>query len=306
MGACTPALFEGIWAQHRTTSTAPRCKADGSTAWRRVAPANGTRWTRACPFSRSGATYTARGTAWRTPGERGHLRGKHQAEGAQQIELHRLEPVHTRTSSTARWCSWMLAARMPAGAPRPWRSGRIAAQHRGHANDSVCSTCQPSEASWAFSGRLRNVLGKFRWQLNYTRITAHGRYLMPREWGRDPFFTFLPRERNEGAGDVTRGFTEPDLESGQRLAHPGGRRLYRMPELTDARLNKYAMPSYTQFDVNAQYQFTGGWKGLAAQASGAGQASAGYRPHRTAVHQQGGHAARGPDHQLRVLSAVAL
>ena len=38
-----------------------------------------------------------------------------------------------------------------------------------------------------------------------------------------------------------------------------------MPELTDARLNKYVMPSYTQFDVNAQYQFNGGWKGLAAQ-----------------------------------------
>lgn len=25
---------------------------------------------------------------------------------------------------------------------------------------------------------------------NYTRITQLGRYLMPREWGRDPFFTF--------------------------------------------------------------------------------------------------------------------
>ncbi|MGB4398792.1 MAG: OprD family outer membrane porin, partial [Daejeonella sp.] len=27
--------------------------------------------------------------------------------------------------------------------------------------------------------------------INYNRITAHGRYLMPREWGRDPFFTFM-------------------------------------------------------------------------------------------------------------------
>jgi hypothetical protein len=25
---------------------------------------------------------------------------------------------------------------------------------------------------------------------------------MPREWGRDPFYTFMPRERNEGYGDV--------------------------------------------------------------------------------------------------------
>ena len=38
-----------------------------------------------------------------------------------------------------------------------------------------------------------------------------------------------------------------------------------MPGILDARLNKYALPSYTQFDVNTQYQFNGGWKGLAAQ-----------------------------------------
>ncbi|MBK7553243.1 MAG: hypothetical protein IPI55_01210 [Flavobacteriales bacterium] len=132
------------------------------------------------------------------------------------------------------------------------------------ANDS--SAYMPaSEASWAFSGRLRNVLGKFRWQLNYTRITAHGRYLMPREWGRDPFFTFLPRERNEGAGDVHAASLNLiwKANNGWRIQVDGG--LYRMPELPDARLNKYAMPSYTQFDVNAQYQFNNGWKGLAAQ-----------------------------------------
>ena len=112
---------------------------------------------------------------------------------------------------------------------------------------------------------MRNVLGKFRWQLNYTRITAHGRYLMPREWGRDPFFTFLPRERNEGAGDVHAASLNLiwRADNGWRIQVDGG--LYRMPELTDARLNKFVMPSYTQFDVNAQYQFNGGWKGLAAQ-----------------------------------------
>lgn len=123
------------------------------------------------------------------------------------------------------------------------------------------------EASWAFSGRVRNVLGKFRWQLNYTRITADGRYLMPREWGRDPFFTFLPRERNEGAGDVhaaTLNLIREDDKGGWRIQVDVG--AYRMPTISDARLNKYAMPSYTQFDINARYRFKGGWKGLTAQA----------------------------------------
>lgn len=122
------------------------------------------------------------------------------------------------------------------------------------------------EGSWSYSARVRNVPGRFRWQLNYTRITAHGRYLMPREWGRDPFFTFLPRERNEGAGDVhavTLNLIWKDARTGWRIQVDGG--LYRLPAITDTRLNKYAMPAYAQADINAQYHFQGGWKGLAAQ-----------------------------------------
>ena len=120
-----------------------------------------------------------------------------------------------------------------------------------------------SEGSWAFSARIRHVPGRSRWQLNYTCITAHGRYLMPREWGRDPFFTFLPRERNEGAGDVHAATLNLiwRTDGGWRIQVDGG--WYSLPALADVRLNEYAMPSYTQFDVNAQYRFNGGWKGLA-------------------------------------------
>jgi outer membrane receptor protein involved in Fe transport len=134
-----------------------------------------------------------------------------------------------------------------------------------HATDSLAYMPE-GQSSWAFSGRLRNVLGKFRWQLNYTRITADGRYPMPREWGRDPFFTFLPRERNEGMGDVHAGSLNliwNDKKSGWRIQLDGG--AYLMPAITDTRLNKYTMPSYAQFDVNAQYRFKGGWQGLAMQ-----------------------------------------
>ena len=121
------------------------------------------------------------------------------------------------------------------------------------------------EGSFAGSARLRYVLKRIALQANYTRITAHGRYLMPREWGREPFFTFLPRERNEGAGDVHAASLNliRKLNNGWRIQTDAG--IYHMPGITGARLNKYAMPSYTQFDVNVQYQFKGGWKGLAAQ-----------------------------------------
>jgi hypothetical protein len=38
--------------------------------------------------------------------------------------------------------------------------------------------------------------------LNYNRITSKGRCLILYVWGIDPFFTFLPDERNDGFGDA--------------------------------------------------------------------------------------------------------
>ena len=262
-GRMHPSLFEGVWGQHRTTHgtalqggwlylVAPR----GASEWYTVAESMSV-----FPVGRNvygeGAQH----------GEHVESAGLFAASIKQKV--HRSVSitawnVHTENvfnsallqvdagSKDARWSASAIAIRQDA------------AQYRDAANDSLVYM-PPSEGSWAFSGRLRNVLGKFRWQLNYTRITAHGRYLMPREWGRDPFFTFLPRERNEGAGDLHAASLNLiwRADNGWRIQVDAG--LYRMPELTDARLNKYAMPSYTQFDVNAQYQFKGHWKGLATQ-----------------------------------------
>jgi len=49
--------------------------------------------------------------------------------------------------------------------------------------------------------------GKIGWQKNGSKCKLqsyhfNGRYLMQREWGKDPFFTFMPRERNERFGNV--------------------------------------------------------------------------------------------------------
>lgn len=122
------------------------------------------------------------------------------------------------------------------------------------------------EEGLAFSTRLRHVPGRFRWQLNYTRISDRGRFLMPREWGRDPFFTFLPRERNEGLGDVHATSVNLILRNKAntlRTEVDGG--AYWLPAVTEARLNKYAMPSYAQFNLNMMYTFQEKWKGLAVQ-----------------------------------------
>lgn len=149
-----------------------------------------------------------------------------------------------------------------------WMAGAMAIRqdrvmHGGNSTDSLAYF--RSIASMAFSGRLRMNLGRFRWQANYTRITADGRYLMPREWGRDPFYTFLPRERNEGLGNVHAATVNLiwHTRKGWRIQADAGQ--YWLPPITDKRLNKYAFPDYQQYNLNAQYRFGGSWKGLAAQ-----------------------------------------
>jgi hypothetical protein len=107
-----------------------------------------------------------------------------------------------------------------------------------------------------------------RWQtsLNYNRITAHSRYLMPREWGRDPFYTFMPRERNEGLGDVQAVV----LKTGYQFLQPhiklnASFGFFTLPDVNNFKLNKYGLPSYNQLNIDIRHDFEGFFKGLEAQ-----------------------------------------
>ena len=78
---------------------------------------------------------------------------------------------------------------------------------------------------------------------------------MPREWGREPFFTFMPRERNEGFGDVQAfviktayNFPKACLKTSLQAGH------FVLPDVKNVVLNKYGMPSYNQ--VNAEVRYT--------------------------------------------------
>ncbi|MCX8020291.1 MAG: OprD family outer membrane porin [Chitinophagaceae bacterium] len=113
------------------------------------------------------------------------------------------------------------------------------------------------------TGLLQN---KSEYSFSYNRITKAGRYLMPREWGRDPFFTFMPRERNEGLADVhavvvagKRKFLKSGFTAS--LAYGG----FDLPQAADFRKNKYGMPSYHQLNIDLQHKFKGFLKGLEAQ-----------------------------------------
>jgi hypothetical protein len=102
--------------------------------------------------------------------------------------------------------------------------------------------------------------------INFNRITGKGRYLMPREWGRDPFYTFMSRERNEGLSDVNAyvlklGYTIPGTSIKTSTAYG----YFDLPEPTNYKANKYGMPSYHQINLDVRYDFKGLLSGLGTQ-----------------------------------------
>lgn len=263
-GRMHPTLFEGIWQRSRIGK-----KTEVQGGWLyRVAPRGTSMWYH---VEESTHVYPTGRNILGQPSEH----GDHQRSlgiFAAHVEQRLAEKV-----SLAVWDLYVenmfntLMAQVVAGEKdRGWSVAGMALKQqtvaRGILADADRAYMPRGEDSRAFSARLRHVHGKFRWQANYTRITRDGRYLMPREWGRDPFFTFLPRERNEGLGDVhaaTLNLILRDLRPGLRIELDGG--AYWLPAIDDARLNKYAIPSYAQYVLNAQYQFQGGWKGMAVQ-----------------------------------------
>lgn len=127
----------------------------------------------------------------------------------------------------------------------------------------------PNERSHTISGRIAFTNSKADQEssLNYTRITGHGRFLFPREWGTETLYTYNNRERNEGAGDVHAVMLEHIryLDDHHRLSIRGLGGVYKMPAVENARLNKYSMPSYYHLTLQGRYKFKGFLHGLQGQ-----------------------------------------
>lgn len=123
------------------------------------------------------------------------------------------------------------------------------------------------EQTWAYGARIGASVKKTQLSLNFTRITKDGRYLMPREWGRDPFFTFIQRERADGLADVdavSLNYTQAILRSRLLIELAYGR--YYLPPPTDTYRNKYGMPSYDHSKLQLNYSFGKALKGLSLSA----------------------------------------
>lgn len=146
----------------------------------------------------------------------------------------------------------------------------------GAAPDPEHRYIEPDAKAMVYSTRLGWKDRSVDLSLSYTRISDEGRYLVPREWGRDPFYTFLPRERNEGYGDVHAVMGKVNYtirKINLKLGLAAG--YYQLPDVKTYALNKYGMPAYAQVNGEVRYTFPGKASGLDLQVLIAGKAGLG-------------------------------
>ena len=123
----------------------------------------------------------------------------------------------------------------------------------------------PNQNTNLVSSRLGLKLKKHLFSLNFTHIAASGRFVFPREFGREQFYTTLPRMRLEGLGN-TNAMAFRHLYSSlnsKKLQIKLEAGLVQTPEVYTYTLNKYNQASYAQSVVDLNYRPSKIWKGLA-------------------------------------------
>jgi hypothetical protein len=126
---------------------------------------------------------------------------------------------------------------------------------------------QPGESSWVLSARLGHQWHK-NWDLSFqfTQMIGEGRFLMPREWGREPFYTFMARERNEGLGGAQAMTAKLSYApEGSKFKMNATIGYFDTPDVRNTAQNKYGLPDYTQLNIELIYTFSGVLKGTDLQ-----------------------------------------
>lgn len=140
-----------------------------------------------------------------------------------------------------------------------------AVDNGGHA-EAAKTYFQKGAQSNALSAQSGWQRGPWQALVAYTRISDDGRFLSPREWGREPFYTFMSRERIEGSGgshSITGRLNWQNQDKKLRVEAAYGH--FYLPDIKNASLNKYAFPSFQQFNFDVRYALGGVFKGFQAQ-----------------------------------------
>lgn len=129
--------------------------------------------------------------------------------------------------------------------------------------DPVKAFILPNEQTFGLGGKWEVKHQKSAFSFNTLHISNQGRFLFPREWGREIFYATLTRERFEGSGGVS-AYT---LKYRQHYRWKGlrselGASLVNQSDINDFRINKYGVPSYYHFAGIVDYSFSGYFEGM--------------------------------------------
>lgn len=134
----------------------------------------------------------------------------------------------------------------------------------GKADPSLRYYQQESAQVWGLKAAHQYRSNSF--SIAYNRVADAGRFLFPREWGRESLFTFQKRERTEGQADAHNLLLEfakqHDFGKQGQLRYKLGYGFYQWQDVKDAAKNKYGIPAHDQLNIDVFYNFTGKWKGL--------------------------------------------
>src|SRR6056297_1782596 len=123
--------------------------------------------------------------------------------------------------------------------------------------DPSMAYIQNGEQTWSVGTTIGLETDHNHWSYNTLYIAETGRFLFPREWGRERFWATLPRERFEGSGNV---FAQSIKWEGtfleDKIRPMLGAGYVILPDPQEASLNKYAMPSYYHLAGRLDYDFS--------------------------------------------------
>lgn len=129
----------------------------------------------------------------------------------------------------------------------------------GGSNDLDHTYYLPNTQTYAVSGMLGYTQTGYSGEIAGTWISNHGRFTFPREFGVDPFYTFISRSQLEGFGDALawRFTTGKTIKNWDLKLH-----WVSVKTSSDYALNKYGIPSYWQLNTDINWRANKTLKGL--------------------------------------------
>ena len=122
---------------------------------------------------------------------------------------------------------------------------------------------QPEERGQVLSGQVQYLSDRWTLRAAFSQAFASGRFLFPRELGRDQFYTSISRSRMDGFGNtgvLTLGgnhtFGVEHFSAGFDYTRTFG------PEVDAFEFNKYNLDAYQQINLSLNYEFKGFFEGL--------------------------------------------